>query len=91
MQSINQQGSPTTDRPRRRSLPVKRGNQQPSTPSAIGRFLEGFEAAIAHLRAPIAHCRAVRTANLLERRFGEERRRTKGIPPAFGGRARCRI
>src|SRR5436190_22086978 len=33
------------------------------------------------------HRRAVRTTNLLERLFGEERRRTKIIPHAFGERA----
>lgn len=36
---------------------------------------------------PIAHRRATRTTNLLERLFGEERRRTKVIPHAFGERA----
>jgi hypothetical protein len=36
---------------------------------------------------PIAHRRAVRTTNLLERLFGEERRRIKMIPHAFGERA----
>ena len=39
------------------------------------------------LRLPIAHRRAIRTTNLLERLFGEERRRTKVIPHAFGERA----
>jgi transposase-like protein len=33
------------------------------------------------------HRRAIRTTNLLERLFGEERRRTKVIPHAFGERA----
>jgi transposase-like protein len=56
-------------------------------PSATACFLEDFEAAIAQLRVPIAHRRAVRTTNLLERLFGEERRRTKVIPHAFGERA----
>ena len=42
---------------------------------------------IAHLRLPIAHRKAIRTTNLLERLFGEERRRTKIIPHAFGERA----
>jgi transposase-like protein len=55
--------------------------------SATACFLDDFEAAIAHLRVPIAHRRAVRTTNLLERLFGEERRRTKVIPHAFGARA----
>jgi transposase-like protein len=31
--------------------------------------------------------RAIRTTNLLERLFGEERRRTKIIPHTFGERA----
>jgi putative transposase len=36
---------------------------------------------------PLAPRRAIRTTNLLERLFGEERRRTKVIPHAFGERA----
>jgi putative transposase len=56
-------------------------------PSATACFLDDFEAGIAHLRLPIAHRRAIRTTNLLERLFGEERRRTKVIPHAFGERA----
>jgi transposase-like protein len=56
-------------------------------PSATACFLDDFEACIAHLRLPIAHRRAIRTTNLLERLFGEERRRTKVIPHAFGERA----
>lgn len=55
-------------------------------PSATRCFLDDFEACIAHLRLPIAHRRAIRTTNLLERLFGEERRRTKVIPHAFGER-----
>jgi transposase-like protein len=56
-------------------------------PSATACFLDDFEACIAHLRLPIAHRKAIRTTNLLERLFGEERRRTKVIPHAFGERA----
>jgi putative transposase len=48
---------------------------------------DDFEACIAHLRFPLGHRRAVCTTNLLERLFGEERRRTKVIPHAFGERA----
>ena len=55
-------------------------------PSATACFLDDFEACIAHLRLPIAHRRVIRTTNLLERLFGEERRRTKVIPHAFGER-----
>jgi putative transposase len=56
-------------------------------PSATACFLDDFDACIAHLRLPIAHRRVTRTTNLLERLFGEERRRTKVIPHAFGERA----
>jgi putative transposase len=48
---------------------------------------DDFEACIAHLRFPLAHRRSIRTTNLLERLFGEERRRTEVIPHAFGERA----
>ena len=50
-------------------------------------FLDDFEACIAHLRFPIAHRRVIRTTNLLERLFGEERRRMKIVANAFGERA----
>ena len=53
-------------------------------PSATACFMDDFEACIAHLRMPIAHRRAIRTTNLLERLFVEERRRLKIIPNAFG-------
>jgi transposase-like protein len=56
-------------------------------PSAVACFEDDFDACIAHLRLPIGHRRAIRTTNLLERMFGEERRRTKVIPHAFGERA----
>lgn len=56
-------------------------------PAAVACFEDDFEACIAHLRFPLAHRRAIRTTNLLERLFGEERRRTKVIPHAFGERA----
>jgi transposase-like protein len=53
-------------------------------PSAVKCFQDDFEACIAHLRMPVAHRRAIRTTNLLERLFGEERRRLKIVPNAFG-------
>jgi putative transposase len=53
-------------------------------PSAVACFLDDFEACIAHLMMPITHRRAIRTTNLLERLFLEERRRLKIIPNAFG-------
>ena len=55
-------------------------------PSAVRCFEDDFEACIAHLRMPINHRRAIRTTNLLERLFLEERRRLKVLPHAFGER-----
>jgi len=56
-------------------------------PSAVACFTDDFEACIAHLRMPVTHRRAIRTTNLLERLFVEERRRLKIIPNAFGEKA----
>ena len=55
--------------------------------SVVACFMDDFEACIAHLRFPVTHRRAIRTTNLLERLFVEERRRLKIIPNAFGERA----
>jgi putative transposase len=60
---------------------------QAEVPAAMACLDDDFEACIAHLKFPLAHRRAIRTTNLLERLFGEERRRTKIIPHAFGERA----
>ena len=53
-------------------------------PTAVACFQDDFEACIAHLRMPVTHRRAIRTTNLLERLFVEERRRLKIIPNAWG-------
>jgi transposase-like protein len=55
-------------------------------PTAVRCFEEDFEACIAHLHCPPAHQRMIRTSNLLERLFGEERRRMKVVPTMFGER-----
>jgi putative transposase len=55
--------------------------------NAVACFTDDLEACIAHLRFPVTHRRAIRTTNLLERLFVEERRRLKIIPNAFGERA----
>lgn len=57
-----------------------------SAPAAVRCFEEGFEACIAHLDLPPAHRRIARSTNLLERLFGEERRRTKVAPTMWGER-----
>ena len=49
-------------------------------PAALKSFAEDLEASLAHLKLPVRHRINVRTTNLLERSFVEERRRTKVIP-----------
>jgi len=49
-------------------------------PAAVKSFAEDLEASLAHLKLPVRHRINVRTTNLLERSFVEERRRTKVIP-----------
>ena len=53
-------------------------------PSALACFEDDLEACVAHLRLPVTHRRVTRTTNLLERLFGEERRRLKIVPNGFG-------
>jgi putative transposase len=55
-------------------------------PAVVQCFTEDFDACIAHLHFPLRHRKVIRTTNLLERLFLEERRRTKIIPHAFGER-----
>lgn len=52
-------------------------------PSAMKCFQDDWEACIAYLRCPHVHHKRIRTTNLLERSFGEQRRRTKVIPRFF--------
>ena len=49
-------------------------------PSAMKCMEETLEACLQALRLPPAHHKRLRTANLLERTFGEHKRRTKVIP-----------
>lgn len=52
-------------------------------PTAMKAFSEDLEACLNHLKCPVKHRRAIRTTNLLERTFEEEKRRTKIIPRFF--------
>lgn len=52
-------------------------------PSLTSCFSEDLEAILGHLRLPVRHRRSVRTTNLIERSFEEQRRRTKIIPGFF--------
>jgi transposase-like protein len=50
-------------------------------------FQDDWEACVACLRCPASHHKRIRTANLLERSFLEERRRTRTIPRFFSQRS----
>jgi transposase-like protein len=52
-------------------------------PAAMRSFQDDWEACLAYLRCPAIHHKRVRTTNLLERSFLEERRRTRTIPRFF--------
>jgi putative transposase len=56
---------------------------QKAYPAAVQCFLDDLEACLSHLRCPEIHRRAIRTTNIIERSFGELRRRTKVIPRFF--------
>ena len=56
-------------------------------PSAMKSFKEDLEACWAYLRCPAIHHSRIRTTNLLERSFLEEKRRTKVIPRFFTERS----
>jgi putative transposase len=52
-------------------------------PSAVACFTDDLEACLAFLNCPPVHHSRIRTTNLLERAFVEQRRRTKTIPRFF--------
>jgi len=52
-------------------------------PRAVKCFTEDIDACLINLRFPRNHRRTIRTGNLIERAFGEQRRRTKVIPRFF--------
>ncbi len=60
-------------------------------PRAIQSFKDDLEAALAHLKLPAVHRKYVRTTNLIERSFGEERRRTKVIPRFFDEKSALKL
>ena len=60
-------------------------------PSAMKCMEETLEACLQALRLPPAHQKRLRTANLLERTFGEHKRRTKVIPHFFTEEAAMKL
>ncbi len=56
-------------------------------PSAMACLADDLEASLAHLKLPSLHQKMIRTTNLCERSFVEQRRRTKVIPHFFDERS----
>lgn len=52
-------------------------------PAAVSCFADDLEASLAHLKVPVRHRINVRTTNLLERSFLEERRRRRSSPASL--------
>ena len=52
---------------------------QPLYPSAVGCVADNLDALLVHLRFPSEHRKRIRHSNLIERTFGETRRRVKVI------------
>ena len=60
-------------------------------PSAMACLEEDLEASLQCLRFPQEHRKRIRTTNLLERLFGENRRRVKVIPHFFDEKAAMKL
>ena len=60
-------------------------------PSLVRCLREDLEATLNHLRVPVRHRKSVRTTNLVERSFEEERRRSKVIPQFLTEKAALKL
>lgn len=73
---------------RGREVIARYGQRFPSAMKGMG---ETLEACLQALKLPHGHHKRLRTANLLERTFGENRRRTKVIPHFFTEKAALKL
>ena len=71
----------------RRRIDGFRAQWERAHPAAVACLVEDFESLTVHLRFPKEHWRRCRHTNLIERTFGETRRRTKVIGRLPGERA----
>lgn len=63
----------------------------PSYPQMVKCFCEDLDACLVHLKYPLAHRKYIRTTNLLERAFVEEKRRTKVMPQHVNERGAVKL
>ena len=62
-----------------------------SYPTMIKCFCDDLEACLVHLKYPLAHRRYIRSTNMLERAFVEQKRRTKVIPQHINERGALKL
>jgi transposase-like protein len=79
---VDMRDAPTPEKAEERRAAIV-AQYQREFPEACRCLLEDAEASLHHLAVPQRHQQYVRTSNLVERAFVEERRRTKVIPHLF--------
>lgn len=85
---IDVRDAPNHEKGRQRAAALIDDLEQRDLPGAAACLKDDLEASLAHLKLPSRHRKAVRTTNLCERGFVEERRRAKVIP-RFRGEKEC--
>ena len=80
--SVDMRDAPTREKAEERRQAIV-ARYQSEFPEACRCLLDDAEASLNHLAVPQRHQQYVRTSNLVERAFVEERRRTKVIPHLF--------
>ena len=85
---IDVRDAPNQERGRQRAAELIAELKRRDLPSAAACLEDDLEASLAHLKLPARHRKAVRTTNLCERSFVEQRRRAK-VLPRFRGEKEC--
>jgi len=80
--------APNHERGRQRACELIAELKRRDLPSAAACLEDDMEASLGHLKLPSRHRKAVRTTNLCERSFVEQRRRAK-VLPRFRGEKEC--
>jgi transposase-like protein len=80
---VDLRDAPTPEKAEKRRAAIVAQSQR-ELPAACRCLLDDAQASLNPLEVPHRHQQSVRTSNLGERAFGEERRRTKVIPHLWG-------
>jgi transposase-like protein len=85
---IDVRDAPNQEKGRQRALALIEELERRDLSRAAACLKDDLDASLAHLKLPGRHRKAVRTTNLCERGFVEERRRAKALP-RFRGEKEC--